>query len=242
MKRWNKLVEDRTLLSIILAGTIVLTMVTVGIVLKDGNNSDITIEESSSDSYVASGEVEQSLELTSEVQTEDLQQADVNESYVDISMEESTEIKESESQTTAVVLQFGETSLLTWPIIGNILRDYSMDHTVYHATLEQYKVSPAVLIQGEPGENVVSPAVGQITEVGYDEEIGNYVVLDIGSGYEVLIGQLDKISVVESQYVTAKTPLGVVAKPTIYHSVEGPNVYFQVKKDGVVVDPMDYLE
>lgn len=258
MKRWNKLVEDRTLLSIILAGTIVLTMVTVGIVMRSNNGNDdgsyIGMEESSSDSYLASGNESSDTDMTSD--SENMEQAGANDDYVQASLGDETSLadaessteetdmeqEEAESQTTAVVLQFGDTGVLTWPIAGNILREYSMDHTVYHATLEQYKVSPAVLIQGEPGETVVSPAIGQITEVGYDAEIGNYVVLNIGSGYEAIIGQLDEITVAESQYVTEGTPLGVVAEPTIYSTVEGPNVYFRLNKDGEAVDPIDYLE
>lgn len=241
MKRWNKLVEDKTLLSIILAGTIVLTMVTAGIVLRndndDNDNPYIGMEESSSDSYLANGEEEKS-----ESETENMEQAGANDDYIEASVAEESSSEELESQTTAVVLQFGDAGVLTWPVAGNILREYSMDHTVYYATLEQYKVSPAVLIQGEPGETVVSPAIGQITEVGYDVEIGNYVVLNIGSGYEAIIGQLDEIAVAESQYVTEGTVLGVVANPTIYTVVEGPNVYFRLNKDGVAVDPMDYLK
>jgi len=31
-------------------------------------------------------------------------------------------------------------------------------------------------------------------------------------------------------------------EPTIYYSVEGCNLYFQMNKDGVPVDPLDYVE
>ena len=250
---WKKLVEDKTLLSIILAGTIVLTTVTVGIVMQGDNMPQETsphLGTEESNQNLADGNEDRTEENSyayKDVEpsaTEELEQADANKDNVGVSMEDSTENlpEESESQTTAVVLQFGEAGTLTWPIAGSILREYSMDHTIYHATLEQYKVSPGILIQGEPGETVVSPAVGQITEVGYNEEIGNYVVLNLGSGYEAIIGQLDNIAVTQSQYVTAGTPLGVVAQPTKYASVEGPNVYFRLNKDGVAIDPMDYME
>ena len=36
--------------------------------------------------------------------------------------------------------------------------------------------------------------------------------------------------------------IGNVSEPTKYYSVEGPNLYFAVKKDGNPVDPFEYLE
>ena len=35
--------------------------------------------------------------------------------------------------------------------------------------------------------------------------------------------------------------IGVVAEPTKYYSVEGTNLYFELKKDGNPVDPTEYL-
>ena len=36
--------------------------------------------------------------------------------------------------------------------------------------------------------------------------------------------------------------IGNISAPTKYYSVEGPNLYFAMKKDGVPVDPFEYLE
>lgn len=263
MKRitWKKLAQDKTLLSIILAGTIVLTAITAGIVMRGGSDApdstDPYLELNESEKDVADKEpdtTEKDASMADSMADYDnetathgqVRPAGADHESVDASIEEpgdqSQQPEESEPSTTAVVLSFGESGQLTWPIAGSIIREYSMDHTIYHATLEQYKVSPGILIQGEPGEMVVAPAIGQVTETGYNEEIGNYVVLYLGNGYEAVIGQLDAVSVAQSQYVTAGTPLGVVAQPTKYSTVEGPNVYFRLNKDGAAVDPVDFLE
>lgn len=261
MKRitWKKLAQDKTFLSIILAGTIVLTAITAGIVIRGNNAPDSTdpyLELNESEKDVADKEQNTTEENEKDSSMADydneiathgqIKPAGADHESVEASMEESgnqaQQPEESESPTTAVVLSFGESGQLTWPIAGSIIREYSMEHTIYHATLEQYKVSPGILIQGEPGEMVVSPAIGQVTETGYNEEIGNYVVLYLGNGYEAVIGQLDAVSVEQSQYVTAGTPLGVVAQPTKYCTVEGPNVYFRLNKDGAAIDPVDFLE
>lgn len=50
---------------------------------------------------------------------------------------------------TADDLGFSADSRLGWPTEGEILRDFSMDATVYYPTLNAYKVSPAVPDQSE---------------------------------------------------------------------------------------------
>lgn len=139
-------------------------------------------------------------------------------------------------------LSFSDASKMMWPIQGNILMEYSMDTTVFYSTLKQYKVSPAVLIQGEVGAGVMAPAAAQVTEVGMNEEIGNYVTLNLGSGYQATLGNLNEVTVIQGQYVEPGNILGVISQPTAYYSVEGANLYFQLKNGDQPVDPLNYLE
>ena len=60
-------------------------------------------------------------------------------------------------------------------------------------------------------------------------------------GYELFYGQLKEVPVKAGDYVDAKTVLGYVGQPTKYYSVEGCNVYFEMRKDGQPVNPMEYL-
>ncbi len=146
------------------------------------------------------------------------------------------------SNVTAVNLTFAEGSTMQWPIQGNVLMDFSMDHTVYYATLDQYKVSPAVLLQGEPGTPVLAPANAQVASVGEDEEIGTFVTLDLGNGYQAKLGNLTDVAVAEGQYVEAGTAIANLAEPTKYYTVEGPNLYFEVTSGETPVDPFLYLQ
>ncbi len=144
--------------------------------------------------------------------------------------------------STNPVLQYDGTAAMVWPVEGSLLMDYAMDHTVYHQTLEQYKVSPAIIIQGEVGAHVTTPAIGLVQEIGWDEEMGNFLRIELGNGYEAVIGQLENITVQPGQYVAPGNILGTIAQPTKYYSVEGPNVYFRLNKDGAAIDPTEYLE
>ena len=142
----------------------------------------------------------------------------------------------------SLVLDFTDTDKLSWPVSGNIVLGYSMDTTTYFPTLDQYKVNPANVIQSEVSTPVSAPADARVVSVGTNEEIGNYVDLDLGNGYTAVCGQLKEIPVVENEYVHQGDLLGYVAEPTKYYTVEGTNVFFEFLKDGVPVDALDFLE
>lgn len=139
-------------------------------------------------------------------------------------------------------ISFSETDNLIWPVSGSILLNYSMDKTVYFATLDQYKYNPAVVISGEAGEQVVTAARGTVTAVETNAQTGNTVTIDIGSGYQTIYGQLADVNVAVGDYVNAGQAIGNLSEPTKYYSVEGCNLYFELQKDGTPVNPLDYLE
>ncbi|MBR5267225.1 MAG: M23 family metallopeptidase [Lachnospiraceae bacterium] len=142
----------------------------------------------------------------------------------------------------SLVLDFSETEKLAWPVMGNVILGYSMDKTTWFPTLEQYKCNPANVIQSDISTPVVAPADARILEVGYNEEIGNFLRLDLGNEYTAVCGQLKEIPVVENEYLHKGELLGYVAEPTKYYSVEGVNVYFELQHAGKPVDSLDFLE
>lgn len=154
---------------------------------------------------------------------------------------EAPETAEAISTTVQPTLDFQEEDGLVWPIVGDVLVNYSMDKTVYFPTLQQYKYNPAIVIAANKGDSITAAAAGRVVSVGYDPTIGNTVVTDLGNGYELTYGQLENITVSEGSYVSVGDGIGTVAAPTKYYSVEGTNVYFKLTKDGTPVNPMGQL-
>lgn len=142
----------------------------------------------------------------------------------------------------ALVLDFTDTSKLSWPVQGNVLLDYSMDTTIYFPTLDQYKCNPALVIQSDVSTPVYAPANARVAEVGRNEEIGEYLKLDLGGEYTAVCGQLKEIQVVANEYLEKGQLLGYVSEPTKYYTIEGNNFYLEMKKGDALVDPLDYLE
>lgn len=153
--------------------------------------------------------------------------------------------EDEEAQAAAgaegTALLFQEGSHITWPVEGNVILDYSMDSTIYFPTLKQYKCNPGILIQSEVGMPVEAAVRGMVTAIGFDEELGNFVMMDLGGDYTVLYGQLADVAVTMDQIVEAGEVVGRVAEPTKYYVVEGPNMYLELRHEGKPVDPLDFI-
>lgn len=131
---------------------------------------------------------------------------------------------------------------MLWPMEGDVILNYSMDSTVYFATLDQYKYNPAVMIAGEVNNKVYSVAKGQVTDISNNEVTGCTMTVDLGDGYQAIYGQLKEPNFAVGDYVESGHVLGYVAEPTKYFSVEGSNLYFALQKDGQPVDPVEYFQ
>jgi len=157
-------------------------------------------------------------------------------------MQETPEDTEAIATTIQPILDFGDEDSLVWPIVGDILINYSMDKTIYFPTLQQYRYHPAIVIAATEGEAITAAAEGRVISVSYDRQLGNTVVMDLGNEYELTYGQLDNITVSEGSYVATGDIIGSVASPTKYYSMEGANVYFKLTKNGEPVNPMSRLK
>lgn len=157
--------------------------------------------------------------------------------------EEDGEVLEAAADVNreAANLHFGSDSALTWPLVGNVLLNYSMDKTIFFPTLQQYKYNPSIVISASQGTDVGCAANGIVESVYQDAQTGTTVVMRLGDGYELTYGQLQEVTVEEGDYVETGAYIGKVAAPTKYYAAEGTNVYFKLTKDGEPVNPMDYL-
>ena len=154
-------------------------------------------------------------------------------------VEEPEEIPEASSQDVVVdrTLHFTETDGLLKPVSGDTVIPYSMDRSTYFSTLDQYKYNSAVMIGAEEGSVVSACAEGRVVKIFENEEIGHAITMDLGDGYMITYGQLNGINVTLNSYVNPGEAIASVAAPTKYFSREGSNLYLQLTKDGVPVNP-----
>ena len=136
---------------------------------------------------------------------------------------------------------FDQGELIYWPVSGTVTLGYNMDSTVYFKTLGMYKCSPGMVVASDVGTKVCAAVSGVVVDVAENTETGLTVRVAAGNGYEMTTGMLSDVNVKIGDTVTAGQLLGTVAEPTAYYKEEGPGIYFARTKDGIPVNPMDYL-
>jgi len=217
---------------------------------EQGDNSS---DDALTNDYASNDPTEDSL-LEFDVITEeeengiDLAEANTNEAEVVVPevVETTGKTVQADKDTTPVLkpesLSFKEDNGLLWPVDGNVLMNYSMDHTVYHATLMQWKCNPAVIIEAKVGTEVVAAARGIVSSIEENNnETGLTVTTNIGDGYSLVYGQLKDVSLKVGDEIKEGSILGTIAEPSKYYVVEGSNLYFEVLKDDATVNPMQLL-
>lgn len=160
----------------------------------------------------------------------------------DLDHTEEEENVETITQAEEPQLHFSAADSIGWPINGDVVLNYSMDKSVYFATLDQYKYNPAVIISGEVNDKVLAAADGQVISVDTNAETGQTVTIGLGDGYQAIYGQLKEVQLSAGDYVSRGDTVGFISEPTKYYSVEGSNLYFAMTKDGQPVDPLDYFD
>jgi murein DD-endopeptidase MepM/ murein hydrolase activator NlpD len=146
-------------------------------------------------------------------------------------------------QTKQVFLSFNDNSKMQWPIKGEIVMDYSKDHTIYDKTLEQYRVNEAISIAAKLGTPVKAAAAGTVVSISKDNRKGCTVVLDHGNGWQTTYSQLqENVIVDQNQVVDAGDVIGGVGNPTKYSILLGEHLDFEIMKNGESTDPKMLLE
>jgi murein DD-endopeptidase MepM/ murein hydrolase activator NlpD len=203
----------------------------------ESNNTNEVVDNDSLLEYdVYSKEEEEGIDLA-EVPEKNVQKAPTKAAET----KEVPEVVETTGAKLALEnLTFNKEEGITWPVNGNVIMNYSMDHTVYYATLMLYKCNPAIIIDSEAGTEVKAAARGIVTSVEWNEETGHTVTTAIGDGYSLVYGQLDEetLNVKVGDKLNQGEVIGKIAQPTKYYTVEGSNLYFKVLQDDKTVDPM----
>ena len=216
---------------------------------EQASKEDAEREAANSTGTVARADTQENETEEAKIETEEdlrkIGEAELAQAAPEESEEEQQEEPEQvpvQESSAAPLLTFAENSKLMWPVSGDVILNYSMDKSIYFATLNQYKYHPAIVISAEPGTEVWCAAQGKVTQIKVDEETGTTLFMDLGSGYEAVYGQLKELAVKEGDMVNTGALLGYVSEPTKYYTLEGSNLYFQLLRDGEPVNPMNYLE
>lgn len=129
-----------------------------------------------------------------------------------------------------------------YPVQGEIVMPYSIDHAIYDPTLEQYRTNSSISLSAEKGTEVLAAADGRVKSVWADAQSGNTIVIEHANGWLTTYGQLeDTVSVKQGEQVQQGQVIGAVDAPTKYGVALGAHLDFAMEKDGAPVDPQEKL-
>ncbi len=153
-----------------------------------------------------------------------------------ISLQNEIEKKIAESDLS------GDTSIITWPVAGPILTarfhdpNYPYRHLFEHSGLDM-----AVPV----GTRVSAAAPGYVAWARLGRSYGNYIMIIHSNGLATLYAHLSRIEVTEGQFVGRGEEIGrsggAAGAPGSGLST-GPHVHFEVRLNGIPVNPQAYLQ
>lgn len=136
-----------------------------------------------------------------------------------------------------------EKAVFAYPLEGEVLLPYSIDHAIYDPTLEQYHTHAAISLSAEKGTAVQAAADGRVKEVTADEERGTVIVLEHADGWLTTYGQLeDTVKVKEGESVKQGQTIALVDTPTKYGAALGTHLEFAMEQNGTPADPQEKLQ
>lgn len=93
-------------------------------------------------------------------------------------------------------------------------------------------------LAAQSGDDILCFADGTVTEVGQNDTMGKYIRVSHEDGFATLYAHCGTVYVSKGQPVSAGEKLGLVGATG---KVTGPNLHFELTKDGVYVNPAFYL-
>lgn len=148
----------------------------------------------------------------------------------------------SNTEENKVVEKKGGSLKYTAPVSGKISKQFSAEVPIYSQTLDEYVVHYGVDIAAPADTQVIAVADGTITKVYNDDKLGITIEVSHGNGIVTKYSNLSTTKMVgEGDVVKKGQTISGVGSTALFESLESPHLHFEVLKDGVAIDPSDYL-
>ncbi|MCL2353066.1 MAG: peptidoglycan DD-metalloendopeptidase family protein [Defluviitaleaceae bacterium] len=138
--------------------------------------------------------------------------------------------------------QFTENDDMHWPLLGEILLDFSMDRHIFDPTLDQWRVNDSISIAANSGDIVRAAADGIVRDTFESPQFGQVVVLYHGNGWSTTYRQLSPENMVSvGDVVNRGQIIGNVGSPSMFGAAKGYHISFNVQNDNTAINPHHIL-
>lgn len=133
-------------------------------------------------------------------------------------------------------------SVFTWPVKGEVIRDYTVETLAYDETMGDWRTHDGVDIAAEAGTTVMAPAGGTVSDIYTDDLMGTTVVILHADSVLSTCSNLQAVPTVEiGDTVRTGDVIGAVGTSAIAESRQPSHLHLSMTRDGVSVSPLDYL-
>lgn len=127
------------------------------------------------------------------------------------------------------------------PVYGTVGKGYSAQVPVYSETLDDWRPHYGIDILCPYESEVVSCEEGLVSEIGYDINLGNYVIVESGE-YSCKYASLSSdIKVYEGQYIYRGQVISYVTDSCVSEICDPPHLHFEMKYEDEYVNPTEYV-
>lgn len=135
------------------------------------------------------------------------------------------------------------TPAFTIPVAGKILKEFSVEIPIYSLTLDQYIVHSGIDIEAPADTKVLAAAAGTVTKVYNDDKLGFTIEIAHGNGIVTKYSNLSTTKMVEEgDVVEMGQVISGIGSSALFESLESPHLHFEVLKDGVAIDPREFIK
>jgi len=124
---------------------------------------------------------------------------------------------------------------LSWPAGGQVIREFGIE---VHQQYGTETTSDGITVTTQPLEDITASAPGVVIYAREFLSMGNMVILDHQDGYYTIYGHLSQVTVSPDDVLEPGEQVGRAG------SVPGgrPGYYFEIRKGGDPVNPLEYLQ
>jgi murein DD-endopeptidase MepM/ murein hydrolase activator NlpD len=126
--------------------------------------------------------------------------------------------------------------LFIWPVTGRITSPYGYREWPFGGGRQFHT---GIDIGAGMGTPVRAAMSGRVSAAGWDNVLGNYIVINHHSGYRTMYGHLNVIRVRSGAYVGTGERIGDVGSTG---TSTGPHLHFTVSKNGALMTPRTLLK
>lgn len=127
------------------------------------------------------------------------------------------------------------------PVYGSVIKPFSYDTPLYSKTMDDWRIHNGVDIACILDTEVYSAQDGIVSEIGYDINFGNYVVIVSGDFTCRYTSLSSNIPVSKGENVQKGQLIGTVSDSCISEICDEPHFHFEMMKDSQYINPADYI-